>query len=49
MIAGLGEGDRTDPDTPLGTAVRLARLAREAPSEAEATEAVAHALEALLK
>ena len=49
MIAGLGEGDRTDSGTPLGAAVRLARLAREAGSEAEATEAVAHALEELLK
>ena len=49
MITGLGEGDRTDPGTPLGAAVRLARLAREATSEAEATEAVAHALEELLK
>jgi sulfate adenylyltransferase subunit 1 (EFTu-like GTPase family) len=48
MISGLGEGDRTDPVGPLSAAERLARLAREAPSDAEAIAAIERALDDLL-
>ena len=47
MISGLGEGDRTASDS-VTAAERLARLARQAPSEAEAIDAVKKALEDLL-
>jgi sulfate adenylyltransferase large subunit len=47
MISGLGEGDRTASDS-VTAAERLVRLARQAPSEAEAIDAVKKALEDLL-
>ncbi|MGH9258261.1 MAG: sulfate adenylyltransferase subunit 1 [Vicinamibacterales bacterium] len=48
MITGLGEGDRTEPETPFGAAARLVQLARQAGSDAEAVEAVEKALEEML-
>jgi sulfate adenylyltransferase subunit 1 (EFTu-like GTPase family) len=48
MITGLGEGDRTEPDTPIGAAARLVQLARQAGSDAEAIAAVEKALEEML-
>jgi sulfate adenylyltransferase large subunit len=47
MISGLGEGDRTASES-VTAAERLVRLARLAPSEAEAIDAVKKALEDLL-
>ena len=48
MIAGLGESDRTQPNSPISAAARLAHLARGASSDAEAIEAVERALEEML-
>ncbi|HEY5619669.1 MAG TPA: GTP-binding protein [Vicinamibacterales bacterium] len=48
MITGLGEGDRTEPDTTFGAAARLVQLARQAGSDAEAIAAVEKALEEML-
>jgi sulfate adenylyltransferase large subunit len=48
MIAGLGEGDRTEPETTFGAAARLVQLARQAGSDEEAIAAVEKALEEML-
>jgi sulfate adenylyltransferase subunit 1 (EFTu-like GTPase family) len=48
MISGLGEGDRTETEGPISAAARLARLAREASSDAEAVAAIERALQDLL-
>jgi sulfate adenylyltransferase large subunit len=48
MITGLGEGDRTEPETTFGAAARLVQLARQAGSDAEAVAAVEKALEEML-
>ena len=48
MITGLGEGDRTEPETTFGAAARLVQLARQAGSDAEAIAAVEKALEEML-
>jgi sulfate adenylyltransferase subunit 1 (EFTu-like GTPase family) len=49
MITGLGEGDRTEPETTFGAASRLVQLVRQAGSDAEAIAAVEKALEEMLK
>jgi sulfate adenylyltransferase large subunit len=49
MITGLGEGDRTEPETTFGAAARLVQLVRQAGSDAEAIAAVEKALEEMLK
>ena len=48
MITGLGEGDRTEPETTFGAAARLVQLARQAGSDEEAIAAVEKALEEML-
>jgi sulfate adenylyltransferase subunit 1 (EFTu-like GTPase family) len=49
MITGLGEGDRTEPETTFCAAARLVQLVRQAGSDAEAISAVEKALEEMLK
>jgi sulfate adenylyltransferase large subunit len=48
MITGLGEGDRTEPETTFGAAARLVQLVRQAGSDTEAIAAVEKALEEML-
>ena len=49
MITGLGEGDRTEPESTFGAAARLVQLVRQAGTDAEAIAAVEKALEEMLK